>query len=452
MKSTFAILTLFVAALAITPRQSFGQYAWVPVYKDAAAAEAYNTAPGQTGYATYVGEDAPIDEDLMDFSDDNSGGCKVNCDCPRCRHDTWVNRSYVGVEFLQWYSKGRALPPLVTGGNPLTTPFTAAGQLPASPVLFGGDEVGRGLQAGARLTGGIWFDDCKTTGIVIRAFGSEGDRTTFAANSLGNPILAIPFVDQGTINNGLNNSLVLAYAGGATPGINAQGGVTAVASNDVFGGDVYGRTVLDQGCDYRFDLLAGYQMSRIDDDLELRTNLQRFDVAGNPTFTTSDLFDVENEFHGGTLGLMGEFDNGPLTIQMLGKIGVGNMNQRVRIAGTNAVNGVQTGGGFFAQDQAGNGGPTFNIGNYERNLLVWSPEASIKAQYRVSDRLSVTVGYTILYWTRVALAGDQVDTNVNRDVTFDGAYVPGGGARPAFAWRDTDFWVQTIDLGLLLNY
>ena len=40
MKTTFTLLTLFVAAMAIAPRQSYGQYAWVPVYSDAAAAEA----------------------------------------------------------------------------------------------------------------------------------------------------------------------------------------------------------------------------------------------------------------------------------------------------------------------------------------------------------------------------------------------------------------------------
>ncbi|MCA9141616.1 MAG: BBP7 family outer membrane beta-barrel protein [Planctomycetaceae bacterium] len=448
MKSTFAILTLFVATLAIVPRQSYGQYAWVPVYTDAAAVEAYNSAPGQTGYAAYIGTDDDEADETV-FQDDAS--CKTDCECPRCRHDSWARRTFIGFEYLQWYNKGRTLPPLVTGGNPLNTAFAAAGVLPNAPILFGGDQVGKQLQAGGRLTAGLWLDDCETSAIVVRAFGNEGDKTHYNANSLGNPILAIPFVDQGTVNNGQNNALVLSYAGGLTPVVNARGGVAALASNDVFGGDIYGRTLLDSGSDYRFDLLAGYQMARIDDDLELRTNLTRVDL-GNATFTTNDLFDVENEYHAGTLGLMGEFYNGPLTIQMMGKIGVGNMNQRVAISGTNTVNGVQTGGGLFAQDQAANGGPTFNIGTYERNQLVWSPEVNIKATYSLSERLSVTVGYTMLYWTQVALAGDQVDTNVNQDVVFNGAYVPGGGARPAFAFNDTDFWVQTIDIGLLLNY
>ena len=179
--------------------------------------------------------------------------------------------------------------------------------------------------------------------------------------------------------------------------------------------------------------------------------MTRLDI-GNLTATTRDLFQVENKYDAGTVGLMGEFYNGPLTIQMTGKIGVGNMNQRVAISGSNSVAGVASGGGIFAQDQAANGGPVFNIGNYRRNLLVWSPEANIKANYCVSDRVSVSVGYTLLYWTRVALAGDQVDVNVNRDVLFNGPFQAGGSANPAFAFRDTDFWVQSIDIGLLFNY
>lgn len=454
MKSTFGILSLFVALTAMVPRQSYGQYAWVPVYSDAAATEAYNSAPNQTGYATYVGED------LEDFGDEIGGdkgdcekGGKTDCNCPSCQRDNWRSRAFVGVEYLQWWNKGRTVPPMVTGGNANTTTFTNAGRLPGAPVLFGGNQVGDDLKAGLRLTAGLWLDDCKTSAVVFRGYGTEGDSSQYNATSLGNTILGVPFVDRSAAFFGQNNALVLAYSGGVTPGIDAQGSVSAIATNDIIGGDLFGRTLLDQGCDYRLDLLGGYQMARIDDDLQLNTTLQRFDIAGDPIFTTHDLFDVENEYHAGTLGLMGEFYQGPLTIQMMGKLGIGNMNQRVAISGNNTVDGTPaTGGGIFAQNQAVNGGPAFNIGNYQRNVFVWSPEASIKASYCVSDRLSVTVGYTLLYWTRVALAGDQVDVNVNRDVLFNGNYLPGGGASPAFAFRDTDLWVQTIDIGLQFNY
>lgn len=462
MKRILTFLTLIAVSLVVSPRQSDAQqYAWVPVIANEPAPTlpqsptAYSTSIGES-YATSVADLAPPPDDFGDDGDWDSSCSKGKgtggCGCPACRHRSWfAGRAYVGIEFLQWYNKGRDLPPLVTTGFPAAVTFPNAGVLPAAPIAFGG-EVGDDLKAGGRITGGLWFDDCERTGAVVRAYGSEGDSTPFNAQSGGNPILAVPFNDRSAALFGQENALVLAYANGLTPVINAQGGVAARASNDVWGGDAFIRTNVDQNCNYRFDLLAGYQFTKIDDDVEFRTNLTRFDIAGDPTFTTSDLFDVSNQFHGGEFGLMGELYRGRLTLQMLGKIGVGNMNQKVTIAGSNTVNGLQNQGGIFAQTTAPNGGPPFNIGSYERNVLAWSPEASIKAIYCMSDRLSVTVGYTFLYWNRVALAGDQIDRRVNRDVLFGGNFQPGGGANPAFAFNDTDFWVQTIDIGLTLNY
>jgi hypothetical protein len=315
--------------------------------------------------------------------------------------------------------------------------------------------VGGDLKAGGRLTAGLWFDDCRTMGAVVRAYGSEGDNTRYAMSSTGDPILAVPFNDRSAALFGQENALVLAYANGLTPGIDAQGGVAAEASNDILGGDVFVRGVLSEGCNCRLDLLAGYQFARIDDDLTFNTTLTRFDIAGDPQFMTRDLFDVSNEYHAGEFGLMGEFDRGPLTVQMLGKIGMGNMRQTVRIDGSYQVvsGGTTSGaGGFFAQTTPATGGPDFNMGTYQRDVFVWSPEASVKAIYHMSECLSVTVGYTFLYWNRVALAGDQIDRSVNRDVLFGGAFQPGGGANPGFPFKDTDFWAQTLELGVALKY
>ena len=56
----------------------------MPVYSEPAAVEAYNSAPDQSGYSTFVGED------LADFDDKEAdcgvGGCKADCECPQCRH------------------------------------------------------------------------------------------------------------------------------------------------------------------------------------------------------------------------------------------------------------------------------------------------------------------------------------------------------------------------------
>lgn len=396
-------------------------------------------------------DDPPDPSDTSDLVSDleETGGYTDH----RCGN--LLARAYASIEYQHWYTKGRSLPPLVTGGNPAATLFSDAGVLPAAPILFGGRDVEHDLKAGGRITGGLWFNDSETAGAVVRFYGSEGDSTRFGANSMGNPILGVPFNDRSAALFGLENAFVLAYSGGLTPGIDAQGGVSVHAANDIWGGDLFFRKMLNTNCDFRLDLLAGYQFTRIDDDLTVDTNLTRFDIAGTPQFLTNDLFDVSNEFHGGQIGLMSECSHGPLTVQLMGKIGVGNMNQAVTIAGSNTVisgGSVTSPGGIFAQTTPTTGGPAFNMGSYERNVLVWSPEASVKLSYELSERISVSIGYTFLYWTRVALAGDQVDRRVNRDVMFGGPFLPGGGANPAFSFNDTDFWVQTIDIGLACTY
>jgi hypothetical protein len=58
------------------------------------------------------------------------------------------------------------------------------------------------------------------------------------------------------------------------------------------------------------------------------------------------------------------------------------------------------------------------------------------------------VGYSLIYWSSVARAGDQISLDVNQTYLPRAFDDPEGPARPAFAWRDTDFWAQGINLGL----
>jgi len=147
-----------------------------------------------------------------------------------------------------------------------------------------------------------------------------------------------------------------------------------------------------------------------------------------------------------------ERSRGFVTTQLMAKIGIGNMRQDLSIRGTNTVNGTTTGGGIFAQDQSAIGGPTFNIGDYQRDTFAFSPEVNLNATVCLTENMDLTIGYTFLYWSDVLLAGEQIDTRVNRDVLFDGAYVAGGGGGPSFAFDDTDFWSHAINVGLLMNY
>ena len=306
------------------------------------------------------------------------------------------------------------------------------------------DFVGSDRMSGLRVTGGLWLDDCKSRAVVVRAFGSEGASTPYSKDTptpTDSPYYGIPFFN--TFPTAGEDGFQVAQPG-------ATGTISGQHSNDVYGGDVLYKTLLDEGCDYRFDLLAGYQYSRIDDDLSVST------VSSFP-FSTNDLFDVSNDFNAATIGLSGDLTQGCVTLQLMGKLGIGNMKQSVGISGDHVSPGGLPGeGGFFAQPP--NNGAPFNIGMHERNLFTFSPEASAKMIWCVRENFSISVGYTFLYWNRVAMAGDQIDRqtldgtgSVNSSVIFDGPFA-GGGANPAFVFRDTDFFVHTIDIGGMLRY
>lgn len=430
MKRIFTFLALFAVALVVSPRQSHAQqYAWVPIVSNEPIGTATQPtqpstpqstgapadfASSEHGFATYIGDLAP---------DDGDGSCSKggDCQCVSCRNSEKISRLFGGAEYLHWWGKGRNLPPLVTGGPP----GPGQGVLPGAPILFGGGMVGEDLKSGLRAHIGMWVDDCQTNAVVVRAFGYGGDRTAYnqSGNGLGPNVLAVPFNDSFT---GSPGSLVADQPG-------AAGSIFAEASNEILGGDAYFRTLVGQGDSYRLDLLGGYQMTRIDDDLVLNT------VTTLNAATTNDLFNVSNEFHGAEFGLLGEIYQDCVTVQFLGKCGVGNMRQTVDITGSSTFNGPTT-GGLFARPS--------NTGLYRRDRVSWTPEASVKLIAAIRENISVTVGYTFMYWTNVALAGDQVNTLVNSQALFNG----GGTDVTTFSFNNTDYWVQTIDIGLSVGY
>ena len=54
----------------------------------------------------------------------------------------------------------------------------------------------------------------------------------------------------------------------------------------------------------------------------------------------------------------------------------------------------------------------------QRDVIAWSPEASVKLIWRLRENISMTVGYTFLYWSDVALAGDHVNTAIDTPAIF----------------------------------
>ncbi len=353
-------------------------------------------------------------------------GCATGCRCPLCRHRSM----WFSVEAMSVWGKGRFVPPLVTT-SPAATPLAQAGVLgqPNTNILFGNGDVGNKMGAGLRIDFGMWMDEAETLGLGAKVFGVRGDSTSFGQSSTGVPILARPFFNA---NTGLDSSQVIAY-----PGV-TEGSIGVRTTSDILGTDAYLRTNAICGQGYTVDLLGGYMFNRIDDDVTI-TSFNRVTGGGLPfpvgsTIDVVDFFDAHNEFHGGMVAAQADvyYQNWRLTV--LGKLGIGNMNQRVNISGRTVAD---TGGGPVVTNNGLLTQPS-NIGSYSTSRLVWVPEFGATLGYTLDDCLEITLGYYFMWWSSVVQSGEHIGLTV--DPTQ-------GIPAPVFQLRETDYWIHGFTLG-----
>jgi hypothetical protein len=362
--------------------------------------------------------------------------------------DDLPGRFWAEAEYLYWWMRGAALPPLITASPP-GTPQASAGVLglPTTSVLFGGSKVNDDGRSGVRFALGYWLDDCQSLGLEVGAFFLESKGTSFGASSGGSPILARPFFDAAA--NRPAAELV------AFPGLLAGTAEANASSTGLLGADALLRAQLCCGCNYRLDLTGGYRFLRLADHLGVNEALVSTNPA-NPSFvpvgttlTVGDRFDTSNEFHGFDVGLRGEVRRGPWVLGGSARVAVGDNHQVVDVTGATrvAVPGaapVSNVGGLLALSS--------NIGRRERDRAEVIPEFGVKLGYQITPQLRAFAGYTFLYWGEVVRAGDQVDLAVNPGLLPPVTPPVPGPQRPAPRFENSAFWTQGVSLGIALEF
>jgi hypothetical protein len=362
--------------------------------------------------------------------------------CDSCNQDWGYDNCYdacgvsARVEYLMWWSHGRGLPPLATT-SPTGTPRVLAGRLDQNDttVRIGDSDIGQDMRSGGRVTLGRFLDASRELSVNGRFWGLEDGAATLSRGSVtGDPILARPFFNTVL---GQQDALLLAF-----PGVAADGSIGVRSHNEVIGADVYLRSLLMWDDTMRMDFLIGYQFTRMDDSLFIESNSTSIDpLAALPVGTTLNILDsfrTQNEFHGGQIGLVTEYHRGRVWFEVLSKIALGNMRQRAILSGQTSITeplGVPSvdGSGFLVQPS--------NSGDFTRNQLAFIPEVGLTMGYHVTQRLSLTFGYSFLDWSDAVLAGDQVD------LQLDLSTPPPAGGPPVFRFRNNDFWVMGMNFG-----
>jgi hypothetical protein len=380
------------------------------------------------------------------------------CDdgCSACDSDAEkANRFYASAEYLLWAIKDSRLPVLATTGT-----GTSIGLLgeKGTVILFGGTEVDNEARSGGRFTAGWWLDDCQTTGIEGSFFILPQRSVNFQANSNEFPILGRPFFNAAT---GMQSAEFTAF-----PRV-SRGAVNIDSPSRLWGASADLRENLCCGCWYRLDALVGFRFLDLDEALHVTENsvllptvFQVFPMSPFPPGTRShvvDSFATRNDFYGGEVGLDAEFHRGRWSLDLKGKVALGEMHEVVDINGNQFV--LQPGrplqtfqGGLLALSS--------NSGHHVRDRFAVAPEAGATVGYQITDRLRLFAGYNFLFMSSVVRPGDQIDTVIDAHLVpnlakFNPAVAPGPPvkpARPLFQFHETSFWAQGVTCGLEFRY
>jgi hypothetical protein len=347
---------------------------------------------------------------------------------------------YGSAEYLLWWIRDAALPPLLSSAQLL--PNGTLG--PNQGILFGGDSITPQTRSGARVTLGAWMNECQTWGVVGSFFFLGSRDSSFAASANGQTFLTRPFLNVNPAVTGAGGTPV------ASREIIPIGTFAAETTNNLWGADLNVRKNIWSGCRGRVDGLAGFRYMRFDEDIELMETFQGVPGTANAgrRGMLTDRFEVTNDFYGGQVGLMSELRRGRWTLDTAGKVALGTLHQSVTATGAqmgvNEFGQVVTGPGLLVQ-------PT-NAGTRTRDTFAVLPEVTMNLGYQLTDHLKVFVGYNFLYCSNILRAGDQIDTTLDVNAAaFPIAQRP-GAMRPAPRFEDSNFWAQGVNFGLQFTW
>jgi hypothetical protein len=366
----------------------------------------------------------------------NCADCCACCDDLRVYRSEILGRLWVRGEYLAWAMKGQEFPPLVAVNAASIAPDVPLGRL-RTFTLVGDEELLGGMNSGGRLTGGFWWTPEQFGGIEGSFFEVDAESHQRVVNQ--DPlVIGRPYHD---VTTGQDRLLTV-----ASPGV-LRGSVEVGAETQCTGGEALLRQNFRYGPTYRVDFVGGYRHAHLGDQLLIRESLAP--LVGYPANTYIDRFDLfrtENDFHGLQLGTIACLRRNNVSLQLTGKVGIGQSITDVDIDGGTAVTQYT---GTRANQLSGSPGGLLalpsNMGHYHDAGFGTFEELGLNLQLQLTCLSRVFLGYNFMYWSRVARVADQLDLGVNPTQMNSGQLV--GPARPAFNLDTTDFWAQGLNVG-----
>jgi Putative beta barrel porin-7 (BBP7) len=358
-----------------------------------------------------------------------------------------------GLEYILWFLADSKVNPTVASSDFLSNPgATALGS------VGDGESVNRAPISGGRLTLGYWqIEDNPWIRDGVRDFGVEAVflvigqvGKTFANDD--SPVIVRPFFD---LNDRTESGFVVAAPGLATGEINVH------AQANLWGGEanVWKNLYFKYpGSDFTLAGMVGFRFLSGDDELQIssttlyNTNLLPsspfFPFAGS-RLDVVDSFSTHNRFYGAQAGIASKCYIEP-NVWFEGdlKLALGMTTEDLNIAGSQLLtmpNGTSKAftGGVLALPS--------NIGSFRHDQFAQVPELDGKIGWAVQKHLTLSLGCTVMYWSRIARAGEQIDRQI--DITqipnfpLNAGATPTALERPSVPYAQSDLWAVGCILG-----
>jgi hypothetical protein len=348
--------------------------------------------------------------------------------------------------------------PLVTTGAPAGLGVIGTG---TSSPLHGAGNLSLGTLSGFRLTAGFFRPQDHRLGLEVTGMYVSPGSNDFYGRSADNgiPVLTRPFFNTAT---GQNASLIVSF-----PNFSA-GSILSRATSEFWGieanavANIY-RSSPDALISCALNGVVGFRYAGLQEGLTVSQQSQLLPgntapyagitVAAPTSLLVEDRFHTNNNFYGGQLGLQWQASVGRWYTSVTAKVGLGLMNQEVRIEGmsgssnpTAAVGGSTLAlGGLYANAS--------NIGTYRDDRFGVLTDVNGTVGYNVTKFFTVTAGYNFVHMNTVARPTNQFSGAVDPSlVPTSGTFGATPVGTPPFAIKQTDYWLHGLNFGFVARY
>jgi hypothetical protein len=321
------------------------------------------------------------------------------------------DRVWGSAEFLLGNTTGVNVRPLIATG-PLD-PFRSRNGLgfsgkpgqPGTVPLFGGQQMLDDWRSGLRAEVGIWLDPARTWSASARFYSLFSTSEQF--NAIGDATSVVrlsrpSFPRSGSVGDlftpeALDYVSFPEFSTGSGTGF-FTGSVSATVQTTFAGGDLNLRRVLFAGDRLQFQGFVGYRQMHLGDEVEVAFNIippppGEFPLPVFAAQKGADSVRTRNNFYGPHIGTIGALDAGRWKLEGWASVSLGvnasDLDYHLAPQGIEQVHhpAVTTSG--------------------QADYFSVVAEGGVRAGFRVTDRVLLTVGYTGIYWSNVRRAQEQ---------------------------------------------